>query len=237
METTANDNYFLAQSLLTSGATAEAVTCVKNIIEQSTEFNRGFISLFSAVYKASVAPLRETIRRLDMEINVLQQEKKAGILNKILPIRESTFQELKEKCNEAIDIINSKLLPEAKEASCMATLYKTKADFLRYIAEFSREGEKNKAISAANSDYAKALEICKENLIKCHPVSLDVILNYAVFEYEQLRAQKQALDKLETILREAELELGSLSEEEQKESLSLLTNIRTNIGIWENDEA
>lgn len=237
MEASIEDNYFLAKTLLSCGSANDAIEHVKNIIKQTQDFNRGFISLFSAVYKASVAPLRDTIRRLDLESSILQQENKGGVLSKISEIRETTFQELKEKCNDAIDIISTKLLPEVKDVSCMTTLYKTKADFLRYIAEFSDEAEKNKEISLANSNYGKAMEICKENLIKSHPVSLDVVLNFAVFEYEQLRAHKQALEMLETVLREAELELGSLPEEEQKESLSLLTSIRTNIGLWENEEA
>ena len=115
-------------------------------------------------------------------------------------------------------------------------LYKTKADFYRYYAEFSEEIEKNQAISVANNDYSKALEICSQSLNACDPIALDVDLNFAVFQYEHLRAPKQALDMLRKVLRDAELELGSLSNEDQKDALVLLTNIRTNIGLWENGE-
>ena len=236
MEESTQDDLFLANSLLKCGQAAEASTYVKKILEKLTEFDLNFISLFSDVYKTIVAPLRDALRRLDSELNGLITEKKSAIIAAITPIRTKTFEELKEKCQEAITLIEKQLLPSSKDSICLALLNKTKADFYRYFAEFSEEVEKNDAISHANNDYTKAMEICSQNLNACDPVSLDVHLNFAVFQYEQLRAPKQALNMLRKVLRDAELELGSLPEKQQKDALVLLSNIRTNIGLWENDD-
>ena len=95
--------------------------------------------------------------------------------------------ELKAICEDILglldtSLISSSLLPEPK-----VFYEKMKADYYRYIAEFSGGDAKSKAAENARVAYTEAQNVAEKDLAVTHPIRLGLALNFSVFQY--LRGQ------------------------------------------------
>merc|ERR1712146_756207 len=64
---------------------------------------------------------------------------------------------------------------------------KMKADYYRYIAEFTDGDAKSKAAENARLSYEEAHKVAEKDLAVTHPIRLGLALNYSVFQYEVLQ--------------------------------------------------
>merc|ERR1712194_362760 len=69
---------------------------------------------------------------------------------------------------------------------------KMKADYWRYIAEFSEGDKKSSAAESARAAYEEAAKVAEKGLAVTHPIRLGLALNYSVFQYEVLSNQDEA---------------------------------------------
>merc|ERR1711918_324139 len=69
---------------------------------------------------------------------------------------------------------------------------KMKADYYRYIAEFTSGDEKSKASESARQAYEAAKQVAEKDLAVTHPIRLGLILNFSVFQYEVLQNPEEA---------------------------------------------
>merc|ERR1719502_1705561 len=69
---------------------------------------------------------------------------------------------------------------------------KKKADYYRYIAEFTNGDAKSKAAESARAAYAEAQDVADKDLAVTHPIRLGLALNYSVFMYEVLSNPDEA---------------------------------------------
>merc|ERR1712066_290194 len=63
---------------------------------------------------------------------------------------------------------------------------KMKADYYRYIAEFTEGDKKTKAAESARLAYEDAKNVAEKDLAVTHPIRLGLALNFSVFQYEVL---------------------------------------------------
>merc|ERR1712226_1783049 len=111
-----------------------------------------------------------------------------------------------------------------------------KADYYRYIAEFSEGTEKSKAAENARLAYADAEAVAEKDLVVTHPIRLGLALNYSVFMYEVLQKPEDACKMARTAFEDAIAELDNVAEDSYKDSTLIMQLLRDNLTLWTSDQ-
>merc|ERR1712174_54000 len=91
--------------------------------------------------------------------------------------------ELQKICDTILGLLDGNLISKATNGESKVFSQKMKADYFRYIAEFSDGDAKSKAAENARSAY-EAAQLLAERTCPCNdPMRLGVALNYSVFLY------------------------------------------------------
>lgn len=195
-------------------------------------------NLLSVAYKNSVGS-RRTAWRVVSSVESKEDVKAGTHASLLKSYRSAIEQELATICNEIIDMLDTKLVPRAKEAKGDATevaqaqvfYLKMKGDYYRYISEFS--GDKNKqAAEKALEAYTAAKEIASKNLQSTDPIRLGLALNFSVFYYEVNNSPQQACDLAKAAFDEAIANIECMPEESYKDSTTIMQLIRDNLTLW-----
>merc|ERR1712151_92157 len=113
---------------------------------------------------------------------------------------------------------------------------KMKADYFRYIAEFTEKDAKSKAAESARAAYADAAAVAEKDLAVTHPIRLGLALNYSVFMYEVQGKPEEACKMARTAFEDAIAELDNVSEESYKDSTLIMQLLRDNLTLWTSDQ-
>merc|ERR1719493_444880 len=105
-----------------------------------------------------------------------------------------------------------------------------KADYYRYIAEFTEGDKKAAAAESARKAYEDAHNVA-ENLAVTHPIRLGLALNYSVFQYEVLSAPDEACKMARTAFEDAIAELDNVAEDSYKDSTLIMQLLRDNLTL------
>merc|ERR1712085_230759 len=104
-----------------------------------------------------------------------------------------------------------------------------KADYWRYIAEFSDDGKKKSAAESARQAYEEAAKVAEKDLAVTHPIRLGLALNYSVFMYEVLSNPDDACKMARNAFEDAIAELDNVAEESYKDSTLIMQLLRDNL--------
>merc|ERR1719428_464189 len=96
-----------------------------------------------------------------------------------------------------------------------------KADYYRYIAEFTVDKAKTDASENANKAYKDAQDSAG-SLAVTHPIRLGLALNYSVFMYEVLQSEDEACKMARTAFEDAIAELDNVAEDSYKDSTLIM---------------
>merc|ERR1711920_462293 len=118
----------------------------------------------------------------------------------------------------------------------MVFYQKMKADYFRYIAEFTESSDKTKAAQDARSAYEEASKVATRGLAVTHPIRLGLALNYSVFMYEVLGNHDEACKMARTAFEDAIAELDSVAEDSYKDSTLIMQLLRDNLTLWTSDQ-
>merc|ERR1712071_259415 len=110
-----------------------------------------------------------------------------------------------------------------------------KADYYRYIAEFTEDAAQKEAADAAEKAYGDAAAVAEKDLAVTHPIGLG--LNYSVFMYEVQSKPEDACKMARTAFEDAIAELDNVSEDSYKDSTLIMQLLRDNLTLWTSDEA
>merc|ERR1712099_33661 len=94
--------------------------------------------------------------------------------------------ELQKICDTILGLLTDNLIPKASGGEAKGFYQKMKADYYRYIAEFSDGDAKSKAAENARLAYEEAQKVAEKDLAVTHPIRLGLALNFSVFQYEVL---------------------------------------------------
>merc|ERR1712003_298735 len=94
--------------------------------------------------------------------------------------------ELQKICDTILGLLDANLIPKAGNGESKVFYQKMKADYYRYIAEFTDGDKKSKAAESARAAYEEAAKVAEKDLVVTHPIRLGLALNYSVFLYEVL---------------------------------------------------
>merc|ERR1712048_1434948 len=193
-------------------------------------------NLLSVAYKNAVGSRRAAWRIIT---SVEQKEgskgntENAGFAKEYCKKVESELQKI---CDTILGLLDNKLIPKASNGESKVFYQKMKADYYRYIAEFSEGDAKGKAAEAAKGAYEEAQKVATKDLPVTHPIRLGLALNFSVFMYEVLQNPDDACKMARTAFEDAIAELDNVAEDSYKDSTLIMQLLRDNLTLWTSDQ-
>jgi len=145
--------------------------------------------------------------------------------------------ELDDICKAILELLDKNLIPKASGGESKVFYQKMKADYYRYIAEFTSGDKKSAAAESARAAYADAAAVAEKDLAVTHPIRLGLALNYSVFQYEVLQQPDEACKMARTAFEDAIAELDNVAEDSYKDSTLIMQLLRDNLTLWTSDNA
>merc|ERR1712088_632435 len=158
-------------------------------------------------------------------------------LGMIKSYRTDVEKELKDICNDILDVLDKHLIPCSDSGESKVFYYKMKGDYHRYQAEIATSDGCKEASDDALTAYQAAKDVAEKELPTTHPIRLGLALNFSVFYYEILSSPERACKLAKTAFDEAIADLESLSEESYKDSTLIMQLLRDNLTLWTSDMA
>merc|ERR1711920_384772 len=149
-------------------------------------------NLLSVAYKNAVGSRRAAWRIIT---SVEQKEKSKGNEEQSKWAKEycsKVEEELQSICGKILKLLNDNLITKASTGESKVFYQKMKADYYRYIAEFSVDEDKKKAANSAKEAYEEAQKVAEKDLAVTHPIRLGLALNFSVFQNEVLSLPDEA---------------------------------------------
>merc|ERR1712226_789283 len=193
-------------------------------------------NLLSVAYKNAVGSRRAAWRIIT---SVEQKEKTKGNEEQAKHAKEycgKVEAELDKICNTILSLLDGNLLPKASSGEGKVFYQKMKADYYRYIAEFTDGDAKAKAAENARQAYDEAAKVAEKDLVVTHPIRLGLALNYSVFQYEVLQQPEDACKMARTAFEDAIAELDNVAEDSYKDSTLIMQLLRDNLTLWTSDQ-
>merc|ERR1711972_433246 len=133
-------------------------------------------------------------------------------------------------------LLDDNLIPKATSGESKVFYQKMKADYYRYIAEFTAGGQKSSAAESARKAYEEAAKVAEKDLAVTHPIRLGLALNFSVFQYEVLSNPEEACKMARTAFEDAIAELDNVAEDSYKDSTLIMQLLRDNLTLWTSDQ-
>jgi len=193
-------------------------------------------NLLSVAYKNAVGSRRAAWRIIT---SVEQKEKSKGNEEQAKYAKEycgKVEAELQKICGAILKLLEDSLIAKASNGESKVFYEKMKADYYRYIAEFTAGGDKASASESARKAYEAAKEVAEKDLAVTHPIRLGLILNYSVFQYEVLQNPEEACKMARTAFEDAIAELDNVAEDSYKDSTLIMQLLRDNLTLWTSDQ-
>jgi len=193
-------------------------------------------NLLSVAYKNAVGSRRAAWRIIT---SVEQKEKTKGNEEQAKFAKEYCSKveaELQKICDTILGLLDQNLIPKASTGESKVFYQKMKADYYRYIAEFSDGDAKSKAAENARLAYEDASKVAEKDLVVTHPIRLGLALNYSVFQYEVLQNPDEACKMARTAFEDAIAELDNVAEDSYKDSTLIMQLLRDNLTLWTSDQ-
>jgi len=192
-------------------------------------------NLLSVAYKNAVGSRRAAWRIIT---SVEQKEKSKGNEDNATYAKEycgKVEAELDKICKTILTLLDDKLIAKAGNGESKVFYQKMKADYYRYIAEFSDGDKKKNAAESARLAYEEAQKVAEKDLAVTHPIRLGLALNYSVFQYEVLSQPDEACKMARTAFEDAIAELDNVAEDSYKDSTLIMQLLRDNLTLWTSD--
>merc|ERR1711897_38187 len=145
-------------------------------------------------------------------------------------------EELQSICGKILKLLTDNLISKASTGESKVFYQKMKADYYRYIAEFSDGAAKSTAAENARLAYEDASKVAEKDLAVTHPIRLGLALNHSVFQYEVLSNPDEACKMARTAFEDAIAELDNVAEDSYKDSPLIMQLLRDNLTLWTSDQ-
>merc|ERR1712176_1645289 len=214
----------------------EMASHMETVAKSGDELSVEERNLLSVAYKNAVGSRRAAWRIIT---SVEQKEKSKGNEDNAkwaLEYREKVEKELKGICDTILGLLDGSLIGKSSTGESKVFYLKMKADYYRYIAEFTEADEKAKAAENARLAYEEAHKVAEKDLAVTHPIRLGLALNYSVFQYEVLQNQDKACEMARTAFEDAIAELDNVAEDSYKDSTLIMQLLRDNLTLWTSDQ-
>jgi len=189
-------------------------------------------NLLSVAFK-NVVGARRSAWRIISNLEGKSPDKKSTIE----PYRKEIEEELQDRCNAVLTLIDDFLLTsvdsDSEDNSIDSKVFylKMKGDYFRYLVEVST-GDKRQQLSGNSQHAYEEATAAAGSLPSTHPIKLGLALNFSVFHYEIMNDAKKACQLAKTAFDQAIGELDNLKEETYKDSTLIMQLLRDNLTLW-----
>merc|ERR1712232_313087 len=214
----------------------EMANHMENVGKGGDELSVEERNLLSVAYKNAVGSRRAAWRIIT---SVEQKEKTKGNEQNAGWAKEycaKVEEELQKICGTILGLLDSNLISKASTGESKVFYQKMKADYYRYIAEFTSGDAKSRAAESARQAYEEAHKVAEKDLAVTHPIRLGLALNYSVFQYEVLQNPDEACKMARTAFEDAIAELDNVQEDSYKDSTLIMQLLRDNLTLWTSDQ-
>jgi len=194
-------------------------------------------NLLSVAYKNAVGSRRAAWRIIS---SVEQKEKSKGNTDNAewaKEYRTKVEAELDDICGKILTLLDKSLIAKSTSGESKVFYQKMKADYYRYIAEYTEGDKKKGAADSATEAYKAAQAVAEKDLAVTHPIRLGLALNFSVFQYEVLSQPEEACKMAREAFEQAIAELDNVAEDSYKDSTLIMQLLRDNLTLWTSDEA
>lgn len=229
-----NDIRFLIRLYHELSHPSEALDQVEILSECYPSFTIEDLNLLNAVAKEAIDPLRQTIGTLDFYYISEVDDQNADKAHILLEKKQQVSDELLATCHRILSLMNEKILPNAPNPEARALSFKIIGDLNRYIIDSDVQNELERAKNDAGSAYKHSLQIYNSEVEYFSPIKLHVILNYAVFLYNNLQRKEQAINLLQDALTNEEAGIKDLVNDHERydQAINSLSVMKTNLMAW-----
>ena len=214
----------------------EMADCMAEVGKLPDELSIEERNLLSVAYKNAVGSRRAAWRIIT---SVEQKEKTKGNEDQAKHAKEYCAKveaELQKICDTILGLLGGNLIDKASSGESKVFYQKMKADYYRYIAEFSESDKKAAAAKSAEDAYDAAQKVAEKDLAVTHPIRLGLALNFSVFQYEVLQKPEDACKMARTAFEDAIAELDNVAEDSYKDSTLIMQLLRDNLTLWTSDQ-
>jgi len=206
---------------------------MKSVTESGIELSNEERNLLSVAYKNVVGARRSSWRVISsIEQKTEGSEKKQQLAKEY---REKVEQELKDICNDVLELLTNYLIAKASNAESKVFYLKMKGDYYRYLAEVAIADAKTAVVEDSQKAYQDAFDISKSAMQPTHPIRLGLALNFSVFYYEIMNSPDKACQLAKQAFDDAIAELDTLNEDSYKDSTLIMQLLRDNLTLWTSD--
>merc|ERR1712046_550040 len=208
---------------------------MENVGKQDAELSVEERNLLSVAYKNAVGSRRAAwriISSVEQKENTKGNSENAGYAGEY---RVKIEKELSEICDAILKLLDDSLVPKSADGESKVFYLKMKADYYRYIAEFTIGDAKSKAAESARDAYKAAEDVAAKDLPVTQPIRLGLALNFSVFQYEVLQNPEEACKMARTAFEDAIAELDNVAEDSYKDSTLIMQLLRDNLTLWTSD--
>ncbi|KAF9026500.1 hypothetical protein BGZ52_006687 [Haplosporangium bisporale] len=212
----------------------EMVSYMKEITKHHVQLTLEERNLLSVAFKNLVGARRASWRIVTSIEGKEASNNNTERVEHLKPYRAKIEDELNLTCADILRILDEDVIPfvdSDDKDECNVFYYKMKADYYRYLAEFSSGDKRAQATEDAKKAYVTATE-SSGNLHCTHPIRLGLALNYSVFMFEILEDRQLALTTAKTAFDEAVSALESLEETSYKDAALIMQLLRDNLSLW-----
>lgn len=209
---------------------AAAMKCVTELSDELSNEER---NLLSVAYKNVVGARRSSWRVISsIEQKTEGSERKQEMAK---CYREKVEQELRDICNDVLELLDKFLIAKATAAESKVFYLKMKGDYYRYLAEVASKSDEQTEKSKSQEAYSEAFDVAKDKMQPTHPIRLGLALNFSVFYYEILNSPDRACHLAKQAFDDAIAELDTLNEDSYKDSTLIMQLLRDNLTLWTSD--
>lgn len=211
----------------------DMAAAMKQVTETGVELSNEERNLLSVAYKNVVGARRSSWRVISsIEQKTEGSERKQQMAKEY---REKVETELREICQDVLDLLDKHLIQKASNAESKVFYLKMKGDYYRYLAEVATGDRRTTVVEDSQLAYQNAFEVSKSEMQPTHPIRLGLALNFSVFYYEILNSPDKACQLAKQAFDDAIAELDTLSEDSYKDSTLIMQLLRDNLTLWTSD--
>ena len=206
---------------------------MKRVIDINPQLTKNEQCLLSVCYKNFIDVSRGNLRALEAYLRDDElTSSRTKCIEYLQKRQQQIAEELKNYCNDLLDLVDTKLLPVAKDDESKAFYIKLKADYYRYLCEALSDKEKEEASEKADQQYKEAIELANKNLKSFTPSSLGIFLNYCVYLCETAQKKDEAIALAKETYDKNYPLLEQNSEKSSDEARMILKLLEENINMW-----
>ena len=212
----------------------DMVYFINKFVELDPNLSHDERNVLTAGYKNIISGKRASWRLVN-SIERKEEKKNSAQLEYLKELKTTIENELTKICEDIQNVVNTYLLPNAKDADTTVFFLKLQGDYYRYRSEYSTGESFDEAVKNAEVAYTKAQEIAEKEIPITSSTRLGLALNFSVFYYEIKNKREEACNIAKTAFDKAMKVLDDLEKSKAKDTLLIIQLLKENLILWDNE--